>query len=102
MAMHKKSKGMARGGKSMMSKGYARGGTKARRGTSKIRKVTRKNDPRMSDQDMKMKGAKKVGKAFTSARMGKTKMAAAGGKMTLAKLRKIAGEMDYMLVKKKK
>ena len=47
-----------------MSKGYARGGTKAR--------------------------------------MGKTKMAAKGGKMTLAKLRKIAGEMDYILVKKKK
>jgi hypothetical protein len=113
MAMHKKSKGAARRGmmkskgaarrgKTNMSKGYSRGGSKARMGTSKIRKITRKKDPRMSDQDMKMKGAKKVGKAFTSARMGKTKMAAAGGKMTLAKLRKIAGEMDYMLVKKKK
>ena len=113
MAMHKKSKGAARRGmmkskgaarrgKTNMSKGYSRGGAKAKRGTSKIRKVTRRiNDPRMSDQDMKMKGAKKVGKAFTSARMGKTKMAAKGGKMTLAKLRKIAGEMNYKLVKKK-
>jgi len=62
MAMRKKSKGMARGGKSMMSKGYARGGTKAR--------------------------------------MGKTKMAAKGGKMTLAALRKMAGDMGYKLVKK--
>ena len=62
MAMRKKSKGMARGGKSMMSKGYARGGTKAR--------------------------------------MGKTKMAAKGGKMTLASLRKMAGAMGYKLVKK--
>ncbi len=60
--MRKKSKGMARGGKSMMSKGYARGGTKAR--------------------------------------MGKTKMAAKGGKMTLAALRKMAGDMGYKLVKK--
>ena len=58
-----KSKGAARRGKTNMSKGYARGGTKAR--------------------------------------MGKTKMAAKGGKMTLAKLRKIAGEMNYKLVKKK-
>ena len=99
MAMHKKSKGMARGGKSMMSKGYARGGTKARRGTSKIRKVTRKmNDPRMSDQDKSLAIMKAKG---TKARMGKTKMAAKGGKMTLAKLRKIAGEMNYTLVKKK-
>ena len=89
-----KSKGAARRGKTNMSKGYSRGGAKARMGTSKIRKITRKKDPRMSDQDMKMKA--------TKARMGKTKMAAAGGKMTLAKLRKIAGEMDYMLVKKKK
>ena len=66
MAMHKKSKGMARGGKSMMSKGYARGGTKAR----------------------------------TMARKGKTKMAAKGGKMTLASLRKMANAMGYKLVKK--
>lgn len=111
MAMHKKSKGAARRGmmkskgaarrgKTNMSKGYSRGGAKAKRGTSKIRKVTRRiNDPRMSDQDKALAIMKAKG---TKARMGKTKMAAAGGKMTLAKLRKIAGEMDYMLVKKKK
>ena len=110
MAMHKKSKGAARRGmmkskgaarrgKTNMSKGYSRGGSKARMGTSKIRKITRKKDPRMSDQDRALAIMKAKG---TKARMGKTKMAAAGGKMTLAKLRKIAGEMDYMLVKKKK
>ena len=94
-----KSKGAARRGKTNMSKGYSRGGSKARMGTSKIRKITRKKDPRMSDQDKALAIMKAKG---TKARMGKTKMAAAGGKMTLAKLRKIAGEMDYMLVKKKK
>jgi hypothetical protein len=120
MAMHKKSKGAARRGmmkskgaarrgKTNMSKGYSRGGSKARMGTSKIRRNTRKKatNPRLSDQDLKkLKSSPRLSdqdiKKMTSARMGKTKMAAKGGKMTLAKLRKIAGEMDYMLVKKKK
>ena len=72
--MHKKSKGAARRGM-MKSKGAARRG--------------------------KTNMSKGYARGGTKARMGKTKMAAKGGKMTLAKLRKIAGEMNYKLVKKK-
>ena len=75
MAMHgKKSKGAARRGM-MKSKGAARRG--------------------------KTNMSKGYARGGTKARMGKTKMAAKGGKMTVASLKKMANAMGYTLVKKK-
>ena len=72
--MHKKSKGAARRGM-MKSKGAARRG--------------------------KTNMSKGYARGGTKARMGKTKMAAKGGEMTVASLRKMANAMGYTLVKKK-
>ena len=62
----------------------------ARRGMMKSKGAARRGKTNMS------KGYARGG---TKARMGKTKMAAKGGKMTLAKLRAEAKKLGYKLVK---
>ena len=112
--MHKKSKGMARGGKTKMSKGYARGGTKAKMGKTKLaamygdkNKITRGDiitAAKKKNKDI-AKGEKKKGDD-TRAKKGKPKFSGGthksirklllkGGKnkMTTAKKGKTKGRM---------
>ena len=55
----------------------------------------------MARGGMKKKGYARGGATMMMKKKGMAKGGKAGSKMTLAKLRKIAGEMNYKLVKKK-